>query len=203
MIVLGALVRLPTWATGTIGVVLIATHNMFDGVRAGAFGSLAPLRSVLHAPGFVIPGPTHVVFAAYALIPWIGVTAAGYALGAPWDLPPDRRRTLLVRMGVAMAALFVLLLLRLHRVRRSGAVERAGDHGDDARLVPEPEQVSALAALPAHDAWAGAPAAPRARRPHAEPAVAGAGDRPRCRWSTSCGSRWCWRSIPSAGGMPA
>jgi uncharacterized membrane protein len=109
MILLGVLVHLPVRIVGAIGVLMIATHNLFDRVQAGAFGALAPLWSVLHAPNIVVPGPEHVVFVAYALIPWVGVTAAGYALGSLWDLPVDRRRSMLLRLGLSCIAAFVAL----------------------------------------------------------------------------------------------
>ena len=55
---------------------MIAGHNLLDGVRsANAFWS------ILHRPGIVLNTPGHVVFVAYPLIPWIGVTAVGYGLG--------------------------------------------------------------------------------------------------------------------------
>jgi uncharacterized membrane protein len=109
MIFLGALVRLPVRVVGAIGVLLIAAHNLLDGVQAAAFGSLAPIWTVLHAPGFLVTGPPHTIFVAYPLIPWIGVTAAGYALGALWDLPAERRRALLLRIGLGMIAAFLVL----------------------------------------------------------------------------------------------
>ena len=109
MVVLGALVHLPVRVTGAIGVLMIVTHNLLDRVQAAALGALAPLWSVLHAPGFVVPGPEHAVFTAYPLIPWIGVTAAGYALGALWELPAERRRTILLRLGLGCIAAFLVL----------------------------------------------------------------------------------------------
>ncbi|CAN5223916.1 DUF1624 domain-containing protein [soil metagenome] len=109
MIVLGLLVRLPVRAIAAFGLVLIATHNLFDGIRAATFGALAPLWSLLHVPGFIVPGPAHVLFSAYPLIPWVGVTAVGYALGALWDMTAERRRALLLRMGVGCIALFFVL----------------------------------------------------------------------------------------------
>ncbi len=109
MIALAALVHLPARVVGAIGVVMIAAHNLLDGVQAAAFGSMAPVWTVLHVPGFLVPGPTHFVFTAYPLIPWIGVAAAGYALGALWELPVERRRALLLRLGLGLIAGFVLL----------------------------------------------------------------------------------------------
>jgi uncharacterized membrane protein len=56
----------------------------------------------------VFASPDHVVFAAYPLIPWIGVTAVGFGLGALYQSRPDRRAFLL-RAGLACCAGFVLL----------------------------------------------------------------------------------------------
>ena len=64
MIVLSALVWLPTSLIAAFGIVLIAGHNLFDAVR-----SASPIWSILHAPGFVVNSPSHTVFVAYPLIP--------------------------------------------------------------------------------------------------------------------------------------
>ncbi len=111
MIVLAALIHLPNWTIAVFGVVLVAGHNLLDGVPAGAFGSLAPLWSVLHAPGFLLNSPRHVVLVAYPLIPWVGVTALGYLLGQTYHWNDHRRRTLLLRLGLGLSLGFVLLRL--------------------------------------------------------------------------------------------
>ena len=104
MIVLSALVYLPTWAITGLGVVLIATHNLADSVQ-----STNPVWVVLHSPNFLINGPRFAVFDAYPLIPWVGVTAVGYSLGRLYSWAPDRRRALLLGLGVASSAAFVVL----------------------------------------------------------------------------------------------
>ncbi len=104
MITLAALVRLPASVTTAFGVLLIAGHNLLDAVR-----SASPLWSILHAPGFVLNTPEHVVFAAYPLIPWIGVTAVGYGLGQVYRWDADRRRTFLLRLGLALTLAFLLI----------------------------------------------------------------------------------------------
>jgi uncharacterized membrane protein len=109
MIVLGALIHLPVRLVAVLGVVMIATHNLFDGVQGSALGAWAPLWTLLHSPNFVLPGPEHAVFVAYPLVPWVGVTAVGYALGSLWDLPADRRRALLLRLGFGCVVLFLVL----------------------------------------------------------------------------------------------
>jgi uncharacterized membrane protein len=109
MVVLAALVHLPTPAVTVFGVALIAAHNVFDSVKASSFGAFAPIWTILHAPNVVVANPAHVVFVAYALIPWIGVTAAGYGLGQVFAWAPDRRRAFLLRLGLALILVFVVL----------------------------------------------------------------------------------------------
>jgi uncharacterized membrane protein len=111
MIVLSALVWLPPRVVGIFGAVLIVGHNLLDPIRAASLGSLAPLWTVLHAPGVLWSNGTHTVFAAYVLIPWVGVTAVGYALGQVYRWEPERRRRFLVRMGIAMIVAFLALRL--------------------------------------------------------------------------------------------
>jgi uncharacterized membrane protein len=109
MVALAALVRLPLRVTAGLGVAMIALHNLADGVQPAAFGPLAPLWTVLHQPGFLATTPRHTVFVAYPLVPWIGVMAAGYGLGAVLDWPRERRRAFLLRAGAALTLGFVAL----------------------------------------------------------------------------------------------
>ncbi|WP_426689787.1 DUF1624 domain-containing protein [Rhodanobacter ginsengiterrae] len=111
MIVLAALIHLRDRVIVAFGIVLVAGHNLLDGIPASTFGSLAPLWSVLHVPGFLINTPRYAVFIAYPLIPWLGVTALGYVLGQAWRWSDERRRTLLLRLGLGISVGFVLLRL--------------------------------------------------------------------------------------------
>jgi uncharacterized membrane protein len=107
MIVLAALVHLPRWAVATFGIVMIAGHNLLDGIplhfQGGTLigaGARDWIWSILHVQRMPI---------AYPLIPWLGVMAAGYAF-APILLKPraERLRTLLL-LGASLTLLFVLL----------------------------------------------------------------------------------------------
>lgn len=104
MITLAALVRLPAGVVTTVGVVMIAGHNLLDGVK-----SSGPLWTILHAPGFVVNRPDFAVFDAYPLIPWIGVTAVGFGLGQIYHWEAARRRAFLVRLGLALVAGFLVI----------------------------------------------------------------------------------------------
>jgi uncharacterized membrane protein len=104
MITLSALVRAPASVATGFGVLLIAGHNLFDSVK-----SANPLWAILHSPGFILNTPEHVVFVAYPLIPWIGVTAVGYGLGQVYDWDADRRRAFLLRLGLALSLAFLVI----------------------------------------------------------------------------------------------
>ena len=104
MITLSVLVYLPASVVTAFGAIMIVGHNLFDSVK-----SANPLWSILHAPGFVINSPEHVVFVAYPLIPWIGVTAVGYGLGQVYGWDADRRRSFLFRLGLALSAAFIVI----------------------------------------------------------------------------------------------
>jgi uncharacterized membrane protein len=109
MVVLGLLVYAPTWVVGAFGAILITVHNLADGISPAVFGALAPLWTILHQPGFVLSGANHIVFAAYPLVPWVGVTAVGYALGSLFKLDAGARRSLLLRLGLGLTVAFVFL----------------------------------------------------------------------------------------------
>jgi uncharacterized membrane protein len=104
MIVLSGLVYLPAWAVATFGVVMIASHNLFDSVQSDN-----PLWTILHSPNFLLLKPPYSIFVGYSLIPWVGVTAAGYGLGQIYSWPLERRRAFLLRLGLGLTAAFVIL----------------------------------------------------------------------------------------------
>jgi len=109
MIVLSALVWLPAPVVTAIGAGIIVLHNLLDPISARTLGSLAPLWTALHGPGVLFTDGRHMVFAAYPLIPWVGVTAVGYGLGQVYGWDGERRRAFLLRLGLALTAAFVVL----------------------------------------------------------------------------------------------
>ena len=104
MIVLSLLVHLPLATIATFGVLLIVGHNMLDSIRASN-----PLWSILHAPNFVVHTAQHSVFVGYPLIPWIGVTATGFSLGAIYHWTQQRRKAFLFWLGLGLTGAFVIL----------------------------------------------------------------------------------------------
>ncbi len=111
MIVLAGLIWLPVPAVAAFGLILIAGHNLLDGIAPGTFGAFAPLWSFLHAPGIVWNDGRHVVLISYVLIPWVGVTALGFCLGRLFQGDAARRKSLLLGLGVCCIAAFLVLRL--------------------------------------------------------------------------------------------
>jgi len=104
MIALAALVRLPRWALGAMAILMIAGHNLLDGVAPENFGQWASLWNVVH-----VQGRTSYAFVLYPLIPWIGVMALGFCAGALFELEAQRRRSILLGAGTLAILLFVVL----------------------------------------------------------------------------------------------
>lgn len=109
MIVMAAIVRLPTRWIAVLSLAMIALHDLFDQIQPAQFGSFAWVWSLLHKRGGVLlPFGVH-QFVLFPLVPLVGVMAAGYLLGQLYMMPRERRRTLLAWLGVSMTLLFVVL----------------------------------------------------------------------------------------------
>ncbi len=125
MIVLAALSRLPIRVVAAIGIILIAGHNLLDGIHprallgGGAGPGVLPFGD--GALG-VAPSPDATAWdwvwsflhvfnppIAYPLVPWVGVMAAGYAFGTLVQRPSAERRRLFLRLGLGLTAAFVVL----------------------------------------------------------------------------------------------
>lgn len=119
MIVMAALIHLPVWLTGVLGLTMIAGHNLLDQIHVTSWqGPNSPVPTlieklwiILHQGGAIpIAGfPSPIVFVIYPLIPWIGVMAAGYTFGTLYNKSADKRNRLLLTIGLASVLLFVLL----------------------------------------------------------------------------------------------
>lgn len=115
MIALAGAVYLPRLAIATIGIALIALHNITNLFRPQllhAFGSEGPnwLLRILYFGGVVDIGPSGPpLFILYVLIPWVGLMFAGYAFGAVTERAQESRQGIYLWLGVSLTTLFVIL----------------------------------------------------------------------------------------------
>lgn len=111
MIALAGLIWLPIPLIAAIGITMVAGHNLLDGISAVRFGALAPLWTILHAPGILFNNGRVLVVISYVLIPWVGVTALGFCLGRLFQGDAERRKTWLLWLGIGLTASFLILRL--------------------------------------------------------------------------------------------
>jgi uncharacterized membrane protein len=109
MVVLSALVWLPRGALVLFALVVIEGHNALDVFRPIDFGRLDWLWQILHVQAFLRLTDHLALFAAYPLIPWFGVMAAGYAFGPVLKLDKAERRTWILGLGALMTVGFFVL----------------------------------------------------------------------------------------------
>ncbi|AZE83652.1 putative membrane protein [Pseudomonas orientalis] len=111
MIALAALVWLPRALLIALALVLIAGHNLLDGVHFSPGSAAQVAWSILHERSWIEVSDTLRLRVTYPVLPWIGVIALGYGLG-PWfsnaTLPAMRQRHLLLA-GVGALLGFGLL----------------------------------------------------------------------------------------------
>jgi len=105
MIFLAGLVWLPRYLIFIISLLLIAGHNLFDGIQPVDMGSFSSLWIILHVPFKVLS--RFLVY--YPLIPWIGVIGIGYIFGPVFEWEPVHRKRFCITLGLALLATFVLL----------------------------------------------------------------------------------------------
>jgi uncharacterized membrane protein len=108
MVLLAALVQLPTLAVGVIGLALIFGQNLLTPLAGLTPASMHWLWQFLYLGGEVKLGGVSLSI-LYVLVPWIGVMAAGYGFGAIMTRPRDERDRLCLRIGLAATALFAII----------------------------------------------------------------------------------------------
>jgi len=111
MLALAALVWLPRKVLIVLGIVLIAGHNLLDGVHFPVGHALHVPWAILHDRGWIEVTDALKMRTSYPLLPWIGVIALGYAAG-PWFLPAadaQQRQRRLLAWGWGLLAGFLVL----------------------------------------------------------------------------------------------
>jgi uncharacterized membrane protein len=114
MVIMATLIFLPVRVVGILGLVMIVGHNALDiydlppPIRFGGSPEFSQaVWLVLHQQSVIPAGGGSMLFIAYPLIPWVGVMAAGYALGSIYTWDADRRRKVLLVAGIVATILFV------------------------------------------------------------------------------------------------
>lgn len=106
MIALAALVWLPRLAVLAIGAAITLGHNLLDPLTVEQLGQA---WSFLHEGGVIVVGGMPIGLFAYPILPWIGIAALGYGLGAVFTQEPTKRNRDVLLIGLGMIAAFFAL----------------------------------------------------------------------------------------------
>lgn len=110
---LALLVWLPWQAVLGLGILITAGHNLLDYVQARPGFQPGALWEFAHKTryNFYELFPGHGVIVIYPFLPWVGIMLLGYGIGRVFeaDVSAGRRQKLLITIGIAMLAVFVVL----------------------------------------------------------------------------------------------
>ena len=158
MVLLAAIIWLPTVGIAAFGIAVIFLHNAMDLLPPATTeqlsqGSLAWLWQILYFGGFIQlgqNGPTLAVL--YSIFPWVGVMAAGYAFGVVLTFEAKRRDRICVdNRSIGDRSLPDAPLGRC--LRRPATLASGGRiPGSNGIPLHQRHQVPGVARFPAHDA---------------------------------------------------
>jgi uncharacterized membrane protein len=117
MIAMAGLIHLRFSVVLVIGLVMVAGHNLFDGVRFEDRSAADVLWSFLHVRKLYLLGNDYSLLFLYPIVPWVGVMALGYCLGRLYGHGFDvvRRKRIILRVGLfALVVFFVLRGLNVY-----------------------------------------------------------------------------------------
>ena len=111
MIVLGLLIYLPKKAILALAIIIIAGHNLLDGITAEGKSFSSIVWYTLHQHSFIGFSENFVMIFDYPVLPWIGVMASGYCFGGLYtkDFNVTMRKKWLLSLGIGATALFFVL----------------------------------------------------------------------------------------------
>ncbi len=108
-LILSLLLTLPSRVIGSIGIAIVAFHNMISAAPAGGSSTAAKLLSVLISPGAFPYGAGKVFFVGYPPVPWLGIMLIGFWAGHVFTLPVPKQRTVFLKWGLMAIGSFIIV----------------------------------------------------------------------------------------------
>jgi uncharacterized membrane protein len=110
MIVLSLVIRLPLRYVAILSLIVIAGHDLFDGVLPKQFGAYGWLWALLHRHASInVPVINWWVFVLFPLIPLAAVMSAGFSFGPILEWSSPKRERAILWIGAGATVLFVVL----------------------------------------------------------------------------------------------
>lgn len=113
MMALSALVWLDRKTIAIIGLIIIAAHNLLDGIHFSPDSALYIPWAILHDRSWIEFGEAFRMRTSYPVLPWIGIIAIGYAIGPIFSktVSAAKRQLWLTTTGIACVIAFFLIRL--------------------------------------------------------------------------------------------
>ena len=111
MIFLAILIYLPSKVLLILALLLVAGHNLLDGITMEGKSFTSIIWYILHQSSFIEFSENFVLIVGYPILPWIGVMVLGYCFGGFYakDFDVSLRKKWLLRLGVGAIVLFFIL----------------------------------------------------------------------------------------------
>ena len=111
MVSLSFLIFLPKKVLIAFGIILIAGHNLLDGIVMQGTSFKSIVWYILHQQQVIPAGPFPLFGFFYPVIPWVGLMILGYCFGTLYQKGFDAtiRKKWLLTMSIVAAALFFIL----------------------------------------------------------------------------------------------
>jgi uncharacterized membrane protein len=111
MICLSILIYLPKNILLAIGIILVAGHNLLDGIIMEGSSLKSIIWYLLHQQSYFLISENRWIGITYPVLPWIGVIVLGYCFGTFYQKGYDVtiRKKWLIRLGVGATLLFFIL----------------------------------------------------------------------------------------------
>lgn len=113
MVLLAALIHLPLKMILLLSLLVVAGHNLLDGIDINSSQTAAVLWALLHKQSFFPLEGDRFILIVYPIVPWFAVMALGYCLGSLYQPGFDKakRKRTLIWIGTSCILLFVVLRL--------------------------------------------------------------------------------------------
>ncbi|HPJ43036.1 MAG TPA: heparan-alpha-glucosaminide N-acetyltransferase domain-containing protein [Spirochaetota bacterium] len=111
MICLSVSIFFPKKVILAIGVIIVAGHNLLDGISMEGNSLKSVIWYILHQENVFQMGDLRMIRISYPVLPWIGVMMLGYCLGTLYkkEVLANRRRKWLLGTGIGSISLFFVL----------------------------------------------------------------------------------------------
>ena len=111
MVVLSFMIYLPRKALLVSGIIVVAGHNLMDGIVREGINFESIMWYVIHQRVRLQLSPDQLLVIGYPVLPWIGLMIMGYCFGALYrrDFDPRLRKKWLLSLGFGAIALFYII----------------------------------------------------------------------------------------------